>query len=63
MSKIGNTSLDVKVDIYIEQMYEEGSEKAISGSFTFVALDKKKNQLGFLKAIFKTKIQLFLTGF
>ncbi len=42
VSKIGNTSLDVKVDIYIEKMYEEGSEKAISGSFTFVALDENK---------------------
>ncbi len=42
VSKIGNTSLDVKVDIYIEQMYNEGSEKAISGNFTFVALDENK---------------------
>lgn len=42
VSKIGNTSLDVKVDIYIEQMYEAGSEKAISGNFTFVALDENK---------------------
>ncbi len=42
VSKIGNTSLDVKVDIYLEQMYQEGSEKAISGSFTFVALDENK---------------------
>lgn len=42
VSKIGNTSLDVKVDIYIEQMYQEGSEKAISGNFTFVALDENK---------------------
>ncbi len=42
VSKIGNTSLDVKVDIFIEQMYKEGSEKAISGSFTFVALDENK---------------------
>ncbi len=42
VSKIGNTSLDVKVDIFIEQMYNEGSEKAISGNFTFVALDENK---------------------
>lgn len=42
VSKIGNTSLDVKVDIFIEQMYQDGSEKAISGSFTFVALDENK---------------------
>ncbi len=42
VSKIGNTSLYVKVDIFIEQMYQDGSEKAISGSFTFVALDENK---------------------
>ena len=39
VSKIGNTSLDVKVEIYIEQMYSNHREKAISGNFTFVALD------------------------
>ena len=48
VSKIGNTSLDVKVDIYLEQMYQEGSEKAISGSFTFVALDENKKPIRIL---------------
>lgn len=42
VSKIGNTSLDVKVEIYIEQMYSDKREKAISGTFTFVALDENK---------------------
>ena len=42
VSKVGNTSLDVKVEIYIEQMYEEHREKAITGNFTFVALDENK---------------------
>lgn len=42
VSKIGNTSLDVKVEIYIEQMYSEVREKAITGNFTFVALDENK---------------------
>lgn len=42
VSKVGNTSLDVKVEIFIEQMYEEHREKAITGNFTFVALDKNK---------------------
>ena len=50
VSKIGNTSLDVKVDIYIEQMYEEGSEKAISGNFTFVALDENKKPTRIFKS-------------
>ena len=42
VSKIGTTSLDVKVEIYIEQMYENKREKAITGSFTFVAIDDNK---------------------
>lgn len=39
---IGNTSLKVSVDIYIEQMYHYEREKAISGTFTFVAIDENK---------------------
>jgi len=39
---LGNTSLKVRVDIFIEQMYSEGREKAITGDFTFVAIDENK---------------------
>jgi acyl-CoA hydrolase len=42
VSYLGRTSLKVKVDIFIEKMYSEGREKAISGEFTFVAIDKNK---------------------
>jgi acyl-CoA hydrolase len=42
VSKIGNTSLDIKVEIYIEQMYNDTRERAITGNFTFVALDEHK---------------------
>lgn len=42
VSYIGNTSLKVKVDIFIEQMYENVREKAVSGEFTFVAIDENK---------------------
>jgi len=42
VSKIGNTSLDVKVEIYIEEMYSNKREKAITGNFTFVAIDENK---------------------
>jgi acyl-CoA hydrolase len=42
VSKIGNTSLQVEVEIYIEQMYSTKREKAITGIFTFVALDENK---------------------
>jgi len=41
----GNTSLKVKVDIYLEHMYEDVREKAISGEFTFVAIDENKNPI------------------
>ncbi|HNR86042.1 MAG TPA: acyl-CoA thioesterase [Taishania sp.] len=39
---LGSTSLKIRVEIYIEQMYEEHREKAISGEFTFVAIDESK---------------------
>ncbi len=39
---LGNTSLKVRVDIFIEQMYADEREKAVSGEFTFVAVDKDK---------------------
>ena len=45
VSKIGNTSLEVKVEIFIEQMYAEHREKAISGIFTFVAIDDNKKPI------------------
>jgi acyl-CoA hydrolase len=42
VSRVGNTSLDVNVEIFIEEMYSDKREKAISGNFTFVALDENK---------------------
>jgi acyl-CoA hydrolase len=42
VSRVGNTSLDVNVEIFIEEMYNDKREKAISGNFTFVALDEDK---------------------
>jgi acyl-CoA hydrolase len=42
VSHIGNTSLKVKVDIFVEQMYSEEREKAVSGEFSFVAIDRDK---------------------
>ena len=37
---VGNTSMKVRVDIFVEQMYQEGREKAVTGIFTFVAMDE-----------------------
>ncbi len=45
VSYLGNTSLKVKVDIFIEQMYQEHREKAVSGEFTFVAVDENKKPI------------------
>lgn len=42
VSHVGDTSLKVKVDVFIEQMYSEDRQKAISGEFTFVAIDDEK---------------------
>jgi acyl-CoA hydrolase len=39
---LGKTSLKVKVDIFVEQMYSDVREKAVSGEFTFVAIDEDK---------------------
>ena len=39
---IGSTSLKVRVDIFVEQMYSIEREKAVSGEFTFVAIDENK---------------------
>lgn len=42
---LGRTSLKVKVDIFIEEMYSYSREKAVSGVFTFVAIDENKNPI------------------
>ncbi len=42
---LGRTSLKVKVDIFIEEMYSYTREKAVSGVFTFVAIDENKNPI------------------
>ncbi|MBP1651797.1 MAG: thioesterase superfamily protein [Bacteroidetes bacterium] len=42
---VGKTSLKVEVNIYVEQMYTTHREKAISGSFTFVAIDDEKRPI------------------
>ncbi len=47
---IGNTSLKVHVEIFIEQMYSELREKAITGNFTFVAIDENKRPIKVLSS-------------
>ncbi len=45
---IGNTSLKVLVEIYIEEMYSFHRDKAISGTFTLVAIDEHKHPVSIL---------------
>jgi acyl-CoA hydrolase len=49
VSHIGNTSLKVRVEIYIEQMYCDLREKAVTGEFSFVAIDENKKPTSILK--------------
>jgi acyl-CoA hydrolase len=46
---VGNTSLKVGVEIYIERMYAEGRELAVHGDFTFVAIDEYKKPVSIIK--------------
>ena len=39
---LGTTSLKVRVDIFIEEVYSSSRERAITGEFTFVAIDENK---------------------
>lgn len=40
--EVGRTSLKVKVDMFVEDLYKDGCEKAITGFFSFVAIDENK---------------------
>jgi acyl-CoA hydrolase len=48
VSHVGNTSLKVKVDIFIEQMYSEQRTHAIQGEFSFVAIGEDKKPISVL---------------
>jgi len=48
VSDVGNTSMKVKVDIDIEQMYSEERTHAIQGEFSFVAIDDNKKPVSIL---------------
>jgi len=40
--KVGNTSLKVEVEVFVESMCNVARERAISGVFSFVAIDEQK---------------------
>ena len=45
VTHVGNTSLKVVVEIYVEEMYSVHREKAVVGEFTFVAIDEQKRSI------------------
>jgi acyl-CoA hydrolase len=45
---VGNTSLKVQVEIFFEEMYREGRTKAVTGTFTLVAVDENKKPVKIL---------------
>lgn len=45
---LGKTSLKIRVEIYVEQMYSDQREKAVTGEFTFVAIDEDKKPVKIL---------------
>ena len=42
VGNIGNTSIQVNVEIFVERMYSSERERAITGNFTFVAVNENK---------------------
>jgi acyl-CoA hydrolase len=45
---VGNTSIRIAVEIYVEEMYSMERHQAIHGTFTFVALDEDKKPIRIL---------------
>lgn len=39
---VGNTSVKVNVEVFIEEMYADNRQKAVAGDFTLVAIDENK---------------------
>ncbi len=49
--KVGNTSLKVEVEVFVESMYSDGRERAITGVFSFVAIDENKQPVPVLPMV------------
>ncbi len=45
VESIGNTSIKIRVTVFVEYMYEERREKAIEGLFTMVAIDENRRPI------------------
>lgn len=51
VQSVGRTSIKVKVEVFLEKMYEDGRELAIQGMFTFVALGDDKKPIPVLEGL------------
>lgn len=51
VEKVGNTSVKIRVEIFIEDMYKDGVELAIQGAISFVALDENNNPIPVLQGL------------
>jgi acyl-CoA hydrolase len=43
--KTKNATIEVQVEIYIEEMYSDNKEKAVNGLFTFAAIDNENKPI------------------
>lgn len=50
---VGNTSVKVQVEIYLEEMYQDSRKKAITGMFTFVAIDEQRKPTQVIETFIK----------
>ena len=48
VTDVGRTSVKVSVEIFIEEMYSDSREKAITGCFSLVAVDDNKRPIPIL---------------
>ncbi len=45
VARIGNTSIEILVEVYLEKMREEFREKVVSGAFILVAIDENSKPI------------------
>lgn len=48
ITKVGKTSATVRIDVFLEEMYSQGRDLALQGTFTFVAIDENKKPVSIL---------------
>lgn len=48
ITRVGRTSVDVLIEVFVESMYRDGLERAINGTFTLVAINENKRPVPML---------------